>query len=184
MSANPLGRILISGNLHVSVSFRPPKKRSEITEAINTIKSIDPPGQAANTGVPRKGMNGNRWSFIANRKAGCKRNDLAVWQKVNTWIKEQQLIDRKKSLRAMFRTIDKNDDGAISVKELVDRFHKGGLKLSEVEIPQLMVAMDPNNDGSITYLEFNRALRHQRELIKQHKSKLNRNESPSQRPGS
>ena len=59
-----------------------------------------------------------------------------------------------------------NGDGVATPAAVMKRLKKGGLHLDDTEAAQIFVCMDPNNDGTISYGEFNRALRNKREEIK------------------
>ncbi|KAG5238544.1 calcium-dependent protein [Salix suchowensis] len=63
-------------------------------------------------------------------------------------------------LKEMFRGIDTDNSGTITLEELKQGLAKQGTKLSEYEVKQLMEAADADGNGSIDYDEFITATMH------------------------
>ncbi|XP_047047339.1 calcium-dependent protein kinase 25-like [Lolium rigidum] len=59
-----------------------------------------------------------------------------------------------KGLKEMFKNIDKDNSGTITLEELKNGLAKQGTKLSDNEIQQLMKAADADGNGLIDYEEF------------------------------
>ncbi|KAM0903623.1 hypothetical protein ACQ4PT_018537 [Festuca glaucescens] len=59
-----------------------------------------------------------------------------------------------KGLKEMFKNIDKDNSGTITLEELKNGLAKQGTKLSDNEIQQLMEAADADGNGLIDYEEF------------------------------
>ncbi|KAF6176120.1 hypothetical protein GIB67_000214 [Kingdonia uniflora] len=63
-------------------------------------------------------------------------------------------------LKAMFKNMDTDNSGTITLEELKQGLSKQGTKLSEYEVKQLMEAADADGDGTIDYDEFITATMH------------------------
>ncbi|KAE8725549.1 Calcium-dependent protein kinase 29 [Hibiscus syriacus] len=69
-----------------------------------------------------------------------------------------------KGLKQMFKNIDTDESGTITLEELRNGLARLGSKLTEPEIKQLMDAADVDNSGTIDYLEFITATMHRHRL--------------------
>ncbi|KAK8683703.1 hypothetical protein V6N13_039754 [Hibiscus sabdariffa] len=69
-----------------------------------------------------------------------------------------------KGLKQMFKNIDTDGSGTITLDELRDGLARLGSKLTEPEIKQLMEAADVDNSGTIDYIEFVTATMHRHRL--------------------
>ncbi|XP_062182617.1 calcium-dependent protein kinase 25-like [Phragmites australis] len=67
-------------------------------------------------------------------------------------------------LKEMFKSIDKDNSGTITLEELKNGLAKQGTKLSDAEIQQLMEAADADGNGLIDYDEFVTATVHMNKL--------------------
>nr|CAB3488999.1 unnamed protein product [Digitaria exilis] len=67
-------------------------------------------------------------------------------------------------LKEMFKNIDKDNSGTITLEELKNGLAKHGTKLSDTEIQQLMEAADADGNGLIDYDEFVTATVHMNKL--------------------
>ncbi|PUZ54308.1 hypothetical protein GQ55_5G120800 [Panicum hallii var. hallii] len=65
-----------------------------------------------------------------------------------------------RGLKEMFKSMDADNSGTITVDELRRGLAKQGTKLSEAEVEQLMEAADADGDGTIDYEEFITATMH------------------------
>ncbi|KAJ6802806.1 putative calcium-dependent protein kinase 34 [Iris pallida] len=65
-----------------------------------------------------------------------------------------------KGLKEMFKSMDSDNSGTITLEELKQGLCKQGTKLSEFELKQLMEAADADGDGTIDYEEFITATMH------------------------
>ncbi|MBA0583029.1 hypothetical protein Gorai_013907 [Gossypium raimondii] len=63
-------------------------------------------------------------------------------------------------LKEMFKTIDSDNSGTITLEELKQGLAKQGTKLTEYEVKQLMEAADADSNGTIDYEEFITATMH------------------------
>ncbi|KAK8509965.1 hypothetical protein V6N13_118511 [Hibiscus sabdariffa] len=72
-----------------------------------------------------------------------------------------------KGLKQMFKNIDTDGSGTITLDELRDGLARLGSKLTEPEIRQLMDAADVDNSGTIDYIEFITATMHRHRLEKE-----------------
>ncbi|KAK7283757.1 hypothetical protein RIF29_13503 [Crotalaria pallida] len=71
-----------------------------------------------------------------------------------------------KGLKQMFKNMDTDGNGVITLEELKSGLSRLGSKLSESEIRQLMDAADVDNSGTIDYAEFITATMHRHKLEK------------------
>ncbi|KAF0890226.1 hypothetical protein E2562_039499 [Oryza meyeriana var. granulata] len=69
-----------------------------------------------------------------------------------------------KGLKEMFKNIDKDNSGTITLEELKNGLAKQGTKLSDNEIEQLMQAADADGNGMIDYVEFVTATVHMNKM--------------------
>jgi calcium-dependent protein kinase len=70
-------------------------------------------------------------------------------------------------LKEMFRSLDTDNSGTITLEELRSGLPKLGTKISESEIAQLMEAADVDGNGTIDYSEFVSATMHMNRLEKE-----------------
>nr|ACA63885.1 calcium-dependent protein kinase [Hordeum vulgare] len=70
-------------------------------------------------------------------------------------------------LKEMFRSLDTDNSGTITLEELRSGLPKLGTKISESEITQLMEAADVDGNGTIDYSEFVSATMHMNRLEKE-----------------
>ncbi|ONM40121.1 Calcium-dependent protein kinase 3 [Zea mays] len=70
-------------------------------------------------------------------------------------------------LKEMFRSLDTDNSGTITLEELRSGLPKLGTKISESEIKQLMEAADVDGNGTIDYAEFISATMHLNRLEKE-----------------
>ncbi|XP_022769240.1 calcium-dependent protein kinase 29 isoform X1 [Durio zibethinus] len=79
-------------------------------------------------------------------------------------IAESLSSEEIKGLTQMFKNIDTDGSGTITLEELRDGLARLGSKLTETEIKQLMDAADVDKSGSIDYIEFVTATMHRHRL--------------------
>ncbi|EPE25762.1 Mitochondrial carrier [Glarea lozoyensis ATCC 20868] len=60
----------------------------------------------------------------------------------------------EKELLALFKSIDRDDDGRLDKSELRGAFKKAGLSVPPSKLDQLFAEVDENNDGYITFAEW------------------------------
>ncbi|KAK1588025.1 hypothetical protein Q3G72_019222 [Acer saccharum] len=70
-------------------------------------------------------------------------------------------------LKEMFKGMDTDNSGTITIEELKDGLAKQGTKLSEYEVKQLMEAADADGNGTIDYDEFITATMHLNRMDKE-----------------
>ncbi|GFP89923.1 calcium-dependent protein kinase 34 [Phtheirospermum japonicum] len=68
--------------------------------------------------------------------------------------------DEIMGLKEMFKGMDTDNSGTITLEELKQGLSKQGTKLSEYEVQQLMEAADADGNGTIDYEEFITATMH------------------------
>ncbi|XP_073014284.1 calcium-dependent protein kinase 1-like [Typha latifolia] len=78
-------------------------------------------------------------------------------------LSEEEIV----GLKEMFKSIDTDNSGTITLEELRAGLPKLGTKISESELRQLMDAADVDGNGSIDYLEFISATMHMNRLEKE-----------------
>ncbi|OAY82735.1 Calcium-dependent protein kinase 3 [Ananas comosus] len=78
-------------------------------------------------------------------------------------LSEEEIV----GLKEMFKSIDTDNSGTITLEELRTGLPKLGTKISESELMQLMEAADVDGNGSIDYLEFISATMHMNRLEKE-----------------
>ncbi|KAL5202759.1 hypothetical protein ABZP36_013711 [Zizania latifolia] len=78
-------------------------------------------------------------------------------------LSEEEIV----GLREMFKSLDTDNSGTITLEELRAGLPKLGTKISESEIRQLMEAADVDGDGTIDYVEFISATMHVNRLEKE-----------------
>ena len=59
----------------------------------------------------------------------------------------------------MFRAMDRNRNGSLDPVEFKYAMRDYGIKLSEIEVSQIVKHFDTNNDGKLSFDEFLRAIR-------------------------
>lgn len=97
-------------------------------------------------------------SVMSKLKTFAHSNKL---KKVTLQIISQSLPkDQVRELKKMFRTIDSNGSGSITVTELRTGLKKCGIKMSEPHIEALLESVDVDGDGAINYKEFVSAMAH------------------------
>lgn len=69
-----------------------------------------------------------------------------------------------KGLKQMFKNIDTDNSGAITLEELKAGLSRLGSRMSESEVMQLMEAADVDKNGTIDYIEFITATMHRHRL--------------------
>ena len=62
--------------------------------------------------------------------------------------------DTREEYRMIFRALDEDDSGEITVKEMADAFHTMGLELENDEIRDLVMSVDQDSNGLIDIGEF------------------------------
>ncbi|GAB4855967.1 Calcium-dependent protein kinase 17 [Ancistrocladus abbreviatus] len=70
-------------------------------------------------------------------------------------------------LKQMFKSMDTDDSGTITLEELKQGLQKQGTRLSEFEVKQLMEAADADGNGAIDYEEFITATMHLNRMDKE-----------------
>ncbi|CAN6350057.1 unnamed protein product [Urochloa humidicola] len=78
-------------------------------------------------------------------------------------LSEEEIV----GLKEMFKTLDTDNSGTITLEELRTGLPKLGTKISESEIRQLMEAADVDGNGTIDYVEFISATMHMNRLEKE-----------------
>lgn len=71
----------------------------------------------------------------------------------------QRSANGLRGLRRMFKVMDRNGNGSLSPVEFKYAMRDYGLKLSEIEVTQIVKYFDTNKDGAISFDEFLRAIR-------------------------
>ncbi|KAL1822455.1 hypothetical protein ACET3Z_009233 [Daucus carota] len=82
-------------------------------------------------------------------------------------IAEQMSEDEIAGLKEMFKMIDVDNSGHITLEELTTGLERVGANLMESEIKQLMKAADLDNSGTIDYTEFVAAMLNQSKTLKE-----------------
>jgi len=59
----------------------------------------------------------------------------------------------------MFRAMDRNGNGSLDPVEFKYAMRDYGIKLSEIEVSQIVKHFDTNKDGKLSFDEFLRAIR-------------------------
>ncbi|KAL8099651.1 calcium-dependent protein kinase 17-like [Apium graveolens] len=78
-------------------------------------------------------------------------------------LSEEEII----GLKQMFKSMDADNSGTITLEELKQGLAQQGTKLSEYEVKQLMEAADADGDGTINYDEFITATMHMNRMDKE-----------------
>lgn len=78
-------------------------------------------------------------------------------------LSEEEII----GLKEMFRSMDTDNSGTITLSELKDGLRKWGAKLSDSEATQLMESADVDGNGTIDYIEFITATMHMNRMEKE-----------------
>jgi len=74
-------------------------------------------------------------------------------------LKQMKITDEQiATLRASFKKYDKNGDNTIDASELIEVLKDNGIQNPETIVHEVMKAIDKNNDGSISFVEFTKAL--------------------------
>ncbi|AQK99846.1 Putative calcium-dependent protein kinase family protein [Zea mays] len=94
---------------------------------------------------------------IAKRKLSTKEDVEDVRREVIAGCLSEEEI---RGLKEMFKGMDSDNSGTITVDELRRGLAKQGTKLSEAEVEQLMAAADADGNGTIDYEEFITATMH------------------------
>ncbi|XVF63630.1 hypothetical protein PTKIN_Ptkin09bG0102000 [Pterospermum kingtungense] len=89
-------------------------------------------------------------------RAMIKLKNLAV-KVIGESLSEEEI----KGLKQMFKNIDTDGSGTITLEELRDGLARLGSKQTEAEIKQLMDAADVDKIGTIDYIEFITNIEHQ-----------------------
>ncbi|KAM3398379.1 calcium-dependent protein kinase 17-like [Capsicum galapagoense] len=79
------------------------------------------------------------------------------------YLSEEEIM----GLKQMFKSMDADNSGAITLEELKQGFAQQGTKLSDYEIQQLMEAADADGNGTIDYEEFITATMHMNRMDKE-----------------
>ena len=76
---------------------------------------------------------------------------------------EEEII----GLKEMFKGMDTDNSGTITLEELKQGLSQTGSKLTEYEVQQLMEAADADGNGTISYEEFITATMHMNRMDKE-----------------
>jgi len=73
----------------------------------------------------------------------------------------------KENLTAIFLSLDKNGDGALTREELIEGYTRlyGNTEQAQIEVDSLMAVADVDNNGTIDYSEFLLAAGNKQKLI-------------------
>ncbi|XP_019710864.1 calcium-dependent protein kinase 1 [Elaeis guineensis] len=82
-------------------------------------------------------------------------------------IAENLSEDEIMGLKEMFKSMDTDNSGTVTLEELKAGLPKLGTKISESEVRQLMAAVDVNGNGTIDYIEFITATMHMNRMEKE-----------------
>jgi len=66
--------------------------------------------------------------------------------------------EQMQTLRVSFKKYDKNNDNTIDASELIEVLKDNGIHNPETIVDEVMKAIDKNHDGSISFIEFTKAL--------------------------
>ena len=72
---------------------------------------------------------------------------------------KQRSANGLRGLRIMFRAMDRNRNGSLDPVEFKYAMRDYGIKLSEIEVSQIVKHFDTNKDGKLSFDEFLRAIR-------------------------
>lgn len=75
--------------------------------------------------------------------------DCSVFKEFRDFVKQTE-----KELSALFKSIDKNNDGKISREELKSAFSRSEVTVSNAKLDNFFVKIDTNRDGVITFDEW------------------------------
>ncbi|XP_023171543.1 neo-calmodulin [Drosophila hydei] len=73
--------------------------------------------------------------------------------------KRMEGLTKIENLRAVFKLIDRDEDGFIALGEMRNVMHNMGERCSEEEFNEMMKEIDADNDGKISFSEFVNAVR-------------------------
>lgn len=65
--------------------------------------------------------------------------------------------DSENKLLAIFKAIDKNDDGYLTKEEILEVFTNAGANISQDKVEAMIGELDTNKDGKISYKELLKA---------------------------
>lgn len=81
--------------------------------------------------------------------------------------------DEIKEMKNLFKSLDKNGDGTLSLTEMLDGFNKAfGAASDGFELKTVLKEMDTNGDGVVTYEEFLRVVVNKNSLINEQNLRL------------
>ncbi|AQK99843.1 Putative calcium-dependent protein kinase family protein [Zea mays] len=126
-----------------------PKKRISAYDVLNH-PWIKEDGEAPDTPLDNAVMNRLKQFTAMNQ---FKKAALRV---IAGCLSEEEI----RGLKEMFKGMDSDNSGTITVDELRRGLAKQGTKLSEAEVEQLMAAADADGNGTIDYEEFITATMH------------------------
>jgi hypothetical protein len=63
-------------------------------------------------------------------------------------------LKKRKELRSIFKSVDANGDGSLSLEEFIDLFSRAGSELSATKLSKVFNDMDMDGNGTLDYNEF------------------------------
>ncbi|KRX10045.1 C2 domain [Pseudocohnilembus persalinus] len=101
------------------------------------------------------GLGSEKHHELADNKSMMvsKQMTSEIFKKIRSVLKKEKL-----SIRKAFQAFDLNRDGKIGAKELYECFKQMGLDYSSDDIDLIVLAVDKNKNGEITFEEFEKAL--------------------------